>query len=180
MRRAIAFAWILLGLSVPGVAGCQSLEFNLQLLSERGRGAYATLHGAIMFRIGAVGFMGETSPEELALRDLVNDVEAIPALRSLCRNATTAGRLYALLGLRIRDINAFQEEALLSRDSSEHKEKSPTDSLAIEDGPGAVLTQTGCLVIPEQQESILRKIEVGVYGGASLGTRPVPILRPSK
>ena len=133
-----------------------------------------------MFGIGPVGYAATRSPEELALRELLSDVEAIPALRSLCRNATAAGRLYALLGLRLRDLNAFQEEARLYRDRREPKEKSQTDILVIEDGPGTVLTQTGCLVIPEQQESILRQIEVGVYGDWGPGVLPIPPFRPSR
>ena len=172
MGKTITFVALLVVLIGPRVQASQSVEFNLQLLSERSREAYFTLQGAIMFRMGSVGFMGTTSPEESALRDLLYDIEAIPALKSLSRNATTAGRLYALLGLRIRDINAFREEAQLyrerseqDRDRSEPVEKSPRDVLVIEDGTGSVLTQSGCLVIPEQQESILRKIELGVYGG---------------
>ena len=174
MRRNILLASILLGLAVPAVQGRQKLEFDLSRLSERGRVAYARLQGAVMFRIGPVGFAGETSLEELALQNLLYEGEAIEALRSLCRNATTAGTLYGLLGLRTLDIKAFEQEVRLYRDRSQQIEKSsrpiPSEQIEkrsqsfpyMEAGPGTVLTQTGCLVIPEQQESILRKLEMGI------------------
>ena len=191
MIRSIVLASILLGFSVPAVQGRQSLEFDLSRLSERSRDAYAKLQSAIMFRIGPVGIAGETSPEEVALQNLLYDGESTEALRSLCRTASTAGTLYALIGLRIRDIKAFEQELQLYRDRSEASEKrlppvhseqieSRLPSLpSIEAGPGIVLTQSGCLIMPEQKESLLRKIESGVYGGGS-GMITIRELSPPK
>jgi hypothetical protein len=83
--RKIVVASVLLGLAVPSVLGRQSLEFNLSLLSEKGRNAYSVLQSATMFRIGPVGFAGEMSPEELALQNLMYESLGIEALRA-CLN----------------------------------------------------------------------------------------------
>ena len=176
LRRNIVLASILLGLAAPAVQGRQSLEFDLSRLSERGRDAYSRLQTATMFRMGTVGFAGETSSEEQALQNLLYETEAIGALKSLCRSARAAGSLYAFVGLRTRDIKTFEEEVRLyrarseqKRERSEHLEESPRSSpwivAELEAGPGTVLTQSGCLVMPQQIESILRRIEMGIYYG---------------
>ena len=186
--RNIALGLILLGLTVQAIRGGQTLEFDMSRLSDKGREAYFRLQSATMFRLGPVGFTGETSPEELALQSLLSEGDAVESLRSLCRSGTAAGSLYGLMGLRKRDIRVFKEELQLYRDRLEQIEKSsqPTPPEQIEksplpfpymhEGPGTVLTQQGCLVIPEQQESILRKLEWGIYvvgfGGQPLTLGP--------
>ena len=186
--RNIALGLILFGLTVQAIQGGQTLEFDMSRLSEKGREAYFRLQSAIMFRLGPVGFTGETSPEELALQSLLSEGDAVESLRSLCRSGTAAGSLYGLMGLRKRDIRVFKEELQLYRDRLEQIEKSPQPASSeqigkrqlpfpsMQAGPGTILTQQGCLVIPEQQESILRKLEWGIYvvgfGGQPLTLGP--------
>ena len=185
--RNIALGLILLALTVQAIQGGQTLEFDMSRLSDKGREAYSRLQSATMFRLGPVGFTGETSPEELALQSLLSEGDAVESLRSLCRSGTAAGSLYGLMGLRKRDAKVFEEELRLYRArleqiekssqppsseqiekspkpvSSEQIEKSPRSFPNMQAGPGTILTQQGCLIIPEQQESILRKLEWGIY-----------------
>jgi len=167
-------ASILLTLAVPSVEGRQSHEFDLSRLSERGREAYSRLQTAIIFRIGPVGFAAQTSSEELALQELMSEGEAIGALKSLCRNATTVGSLYALLGLSSRDVNAFREQVQLYRSRSD-EDRRRTEDLekrsqrfpGLVTPTGEVPVQNGCIVMQEQIEAILNLIE---QGGYHLGT----------
>ena len=200
VRKNIILTATLLALTVQAIQGRQTLEFDMSRLSEKGREAYFRLQSATMFRLGPVGFTGETSPEELALQSLLSEGDAVESLRSLCRSGTAAGSLYGLMGLRKRDIRVFKEELQLYRDRLEQIEKSsqpaPPEQIekspqpasseqigkrqlpfpSVQAGPGTILTQQGCLVIPEQQESILRKLEWGIYvvgfGGQPLTLGP--------
>ena len=203
VRKNIVLTAILLALTVQAIQGGQTVEFDFARLSDKGREAYTTLQSATMFRLGPVGFTGETSAEELALQDLLSEGSAVEALRSLCRSATAAGSLYALMGLRNRDTEVFSQEIRLYRDrfeksekSSEsiHTERSEKSSPAthkeqietslrlspyMQAGLGTILTQQGCLIIPEQQESILSRLERGIYS-VGFGNLTVRELNPPK
>src|SRR5678815_2836586 len=110
VRREIILASIFMGLAVGAVAGQEKTDFDQSGLSQRGQDAYIKLRTAAFFSIGPVGYVGQPSGEEIALRELMHEGKATDALKSLCRTATTAGSLYALLGLSIRDVAAFKEE----------------------------------------------------------------------
>ena len=76
----------------------QSPEFKNEQLSPKGRAAFNKLFSACIFRIGGVGYSGETSKEELALYDLLEEEQAVQALRSLVSSGSYEGGLYGLLG----------------------------------------------------------------------------------
>ena len=52
------------------------------------------------FAIGGVGVAGTISPEEIAFREIRTRSDAPARLRELLRQASPAGRMYALFGLR--------------------------------------------------------------------------------
>lgn len=65
-------------------------------LSGAGQQAFAVLMAAQVFATEAVG-AAETPAEVLALRALVEEPNALPAVEHLYRNATPAGKVYAVI-----------------------------------------------------------------------------------
>jgi hypothetical protein len=66
--------------------------------------ACAVLKDAAYFAIGGVGFAGATSEGETALRTLLGQPQAEARFEALLddKNTSPAGKLYALLGLKLR------------------------------------------------------------------------------
>ena len=60
------------------------------------------------FAIGGIGVAGTTSQGEAALRTLLAEPDATTKLEGLLIKATSAGQLYALLGLRVHDRAAYE------------------------------------------------------------------------
>ena len=76
-------------------------------LTERGTEALERLMRAERFTTDAIGYAGVTPNEVIALRRLTQEVEAAAALAHVERHGTTAGRLFALVGLRRVDRERF-------------------------------------------------------------------------
>ena len=55
------------------------------------------------FALGGVGYAGVMSEGERTLREILKEADAPKRLASVLPNASAAGQLYALLGLRLRD-----------------------------------------------------------------------------
>ncbi|MEY2528231.1 MAG: hypothetical protein QOJ05_321 [Verrucomicrobiota bacterium] len=70
--------------------------------------AEENLAKASMFALGGIGVAGTMSQGERALRELLEKPDAVAQLERLLTSATPAGRLYALLGLRVKDRAAYQ------------------------------------------------------------------------
>src|SRR5687768_9885455 len=60
------------------------------------------------FALGGVGYAGIMSEGERTLREILKESDAPKRLESMLPNASAAGQLYALLGLRLRDRAAYQ------------------------------------------------------------------------
>lgn len=117
-------------------------------LNREGEKAYATLKTAPFFAIGGVGYGNLTSEEEKAFRVLLRQPQAVSAFKSLLRDKDTCGegRLYALLGLRLKDRKTFTQEA------------APVlNSLA------EVKTMSGCIIKRESVADVARRIQKGQY-----------------
>src|SRR5687768_1066364 len=99
MKRLPALVVILI-LLPSGISG-QGLNSSSVLLSPKGRVAYNKLLSACIFRVGGVGYSGETSKDELALYDLLEEKESVAALKNLVNVGTFEGGLYGLLGLSL-------------------------------------------------------------------------------
>lgn len=115
-------------------------------LDGKGRAAYETLKSAPFFAIGGVGFAGTTSEPEEALRVLLQQKEASAAFQALLKEARIEGQLYALLGLRIKDKKAYEENV--------------APYLSKEDRANLM---RGCVLSEVPADSIAKDINKGIY-----------------
>lgn len=86
------------------------------------------------------------SAGERALREVLKQADAVARLEALLPKASPAGKLYALLGLRIRDPAAY-ERAL---------EKYRSTDATVE-------TARGCMLSRESFRELVKEIEGGQY-----------------
>jgi hypothetical protein len=98
------------------------------------------------FRVGPVGYAGVIAPEEIALRKIMKREDASAALEELYSKGSSAGKLYALLGLRF--VNKAKYDELLPQ------LRQNTDKVA---------TQAGCIVFEKTVQVIVSSIEAGEY-----------------
>src|SRR5262249_62128907 len=98
------------------------------------------------FAIGGIGIAGTTSDAERALRALLRDQKVTEQLQSLLAHATSAGQLYALLGLRVHDRAAY-DKALRTFRVPEIE----------------VQTIAGCIISRAPFKQLLDRIKAGQY-----------------
>ncbi|MFZ1218325.1 MAG: hypothetical protein WAO00_03490 [Chthoniobacterales bacterium] len=108
--------------------------------------AEENLAKASMFALGGMGVAGTMSQGERALRELLEKPDAVAQLERLLTSATPAGRLYALLGLRVKDRAAYQR-ALEKYSANDSK----------------VETARGCMLSQDPFVDLLKEIERGQY-----------------
>ena len=99
-----------------------------------------------MFALGGIGVAGTISSGERALREILEKPDAVAQLERLLTNATPAGQLYALLGLRMKDRAAYNR-AVLKLKSSDAK----------------VETARGCMLSQDPFGDLVKEIERGQY-----------------
>jgi hypothetical protein len=104
------------------------------------------LHRIESFALGGIGIAGTMSEGEQALRALLHDPNATAQLQELLTNATPAGQLYALLGLRTRDRAAY--------DHALKDFKAPNVE---------VQTIGGCIIWRAPFKQLLDRIKAGEY-----------------
>lgn len=104
------------------------------------------LQKAGSFALGGIGVAGTMSAGERALRDVLNQPNAVARLEALLSSASPAGKLYALLGLRLRDRAAY-ERALAKCRTIDAK----------------VETARGCMLSQESFADLVKEIERGQY-----------------
>lgn len=108
--------------------------------------ADSTLRKASSFAMGGVGVAGTMSQGERALREVLKQADAVARLESMLPQASPAGQLYALLGLRARDRNAYQQ-ALMKYGQ----------------GDARVQTMRGCILRQESFAALVNQIDHGDY-----------------
>jgi hypothetical protein len=108
--------------------------------------ADSIVRNAESFAMGGVGFAGTMSAGERALRQVLKESDASSRLESMIPNATAAGKLYGLLGLRARDRAAYARALQMCR---------PIDT--------NVETVHGCVVGHESFRDVVQRIEHGDY-----------------
>ena len=104
------------------------------------------LQSAGSFAMGGVGVAGTMSAGERALREVLRKPDAVARLEAMIPNASPAGKLYALLGLKIRDHAAY-ERALEKCRALDAK----------------VQTARGCILSQESFRDLVKEIERGGY-----------------
>jgi hypothetical protein len=92
-------------LSMPISAVTQS--FSANQLNNEGKKAYDTLVVAKRFEGGAIGIDGHDSMLVKAYRELLKQPQADVAFKSLLKEATLPGQLYALCGVYYTDHSFF-------------------------------------------------------------------------
>ena len=163
MRRLLPL--VVLNIMLVGTqTGVAQKEFDVERLSPKGRVAFSKLAGACVFRIGGVGYSGETSKEELALYDLLEEADALAALKSLVQTGSYEAGLYGLLGLSIRDHGEFNRavEIYKARKSRPESQKTASIEYLIADGDN-VATQSGCIMNVEPREKVVTSIQSGHF-----------------
>ena len=164
MKRFLTFMVVNVTLFGAHIGSAQTAEFNPEVLSGKARVAYSKLANACIFRVGGVGYGGQTSKEELALYDLLEDARAHDALHSLVTTGSFEGGLYGLLGLSIRDHGEFNRAVEIYKARKERPERRETglcEFFAVTDE--TVTTQSGCIIDVEQRDKIVTAIQSGRY-----------------
>jgi hypothetical protein len=123
--------------------------------SEEPGNAEITLRTTGLFALGGIGIVGRMSEGERALRELLKEADVSARLEHLVSDASPAGQLYALLGLRIRDRAAY-ERAL---------EKLRTTDVKVQ-------TAHGCILQQESFRDLVKEIERGQYDNFPARERP--------
>jgi hypothetical protein len=100
------------------------------------------------FAFGGIGVAGTMSKGETALRAILDQPDAATQLEKMLPHATDAGRLYILVGLRIRDRSAY---------------KRAFDSYSKHDS--TVQTVHGCMISKESFQAVMREIDRGDFDG---------------
>ena len=166
MRRFLTFMIFNVAVFGGQIGSAQTAEFNPEILSAKARIAYSKLAKACVFRVGGVGYGGQTSKEELALYDLLEDAHALDALRSLVKTGSYEGGLYGLLGLSIRDHREFNLAVEIYKARKERPERQETGSFecwALAVNGETVATQSGCIFDVERRDKIVTAIQSGHY-----------------
>jgi hypothetical protein len=104
------------------------------------------LQSAGSFALGGVGVAGTMSAGERALRETLKQPDAVARLEGLLPTASPAGKLYALLGLRVRDHAAYQRALDKCREVD-----------------AKVETARGCMLSQESFRDLVKEIERGQY-----------------
>jgi hypothetical protein len=104
-RVMIAVFALLSLLSTPISAVTQS--FSANQLNNEGKKAYDTLVVAKRFEDVAIGYAGDLSVLVKAFRELLKQPQADVAFKSLLKEATLPGQLYALCGVYYTDHSFF-------------------------------------------------------------------------
>ena len=107
--------------------------------------------------MGGVGVAGTMSEGERALRDALHESDAVPRLERLLPEASAPGQLYALLGLRARDRDAYQR-ALAKYGQRDTK----------------VQTMRGCILQQESFRTLVKQIDHGDYDSSLSRSWPTP------
>jgi hypothetical protein len=164
MKKALSLTLVFLSL-LPGIAAAgQTGDFKPVLLSPRGRIAYQRLRSACIFSIGRVGFGGDISQAEVALYQLLEEREAIEALKSLVMAGSYEGGLYGLLGLRLIRIEEFNRAVEIYNARHELPEWQTTGSFECFRASGdTVTTMNGCIMSTEPREKVVISIQSGHY-----------------
>ena len=162
MKRFLTFVVFNIALFGVQTGSAQSDEFKLEQLSAKGRMAYSKLAAACIFSVGGVGYSGETAKEELALYDLLEEAQALAALKSLVKTGSYEGGLYGLLGLSIRDHGEFNRAVAIYKARKEWPERPEAFKCSLGTSE-TVTTQSGCIIELQPREKIVVAIQSGRY-----------------
>lgn len=122
------------------------LVCNARLDAADAADADSILRKVTRFAVGGVGFAGTMSEGERALREVLKQSDAVDRLETVLPEASAPGQLYALLGLRARDRDAYRR-ALAAYGQRE----------------ATVQTMRGCILQKESFRDLVKQIDHGDY-----------------
>jgi hypothetical protein len=163
MKRTISFFIIATALNACVAQAAQKSDFGVGRLSEKGREAYGKLRAADVFRVGNVGYAGETSAEELALYDLLKEEEAVEALKGLVSDGSYEGGLYGLLGLSVTNVGEFNRAVEVYKSRERPPERRVQSFAGVIVPEGYVVIQSGCIVSADGWRNVVTRIQSGHY-----------------
>jgi len=115
-------------------------------MADSGLKSLRAVENAGSFALGGVGVAGTMSAGERGLREVLERSDAVYQLEAVLPTAAPAGKLYALLGLRVRDRAAYQRALERSRSID-----------------AKVETARGCMLSQESFRDLVKEIERGQY-----------------
>ena len=110
------------------------------------------------FAVGGVGVAGTMSEGERALRELLKQPDAVVRLEHMLPDASAPGQLYALLGLRVRDREAYR------RALARYGQRDVN-----------VQTMRGCILQQEPFTTLVKQIDHGDYDPSLSRDWPGPV-----
>ena len=165
MNRCRALLTIAVILLFSTAHAVQKPQFDSEHLTPNGRVAYRELVSAEIFRVGGVGYSGETSEAELALYDLLEEQDAVEALKGLVSDGSYEGGLYGLLGLSVTNVGAFNRAVEVYKARKEPPERRLQSFAGLDVPKGQVTTQSGCIVGADGWLKVVSNIQSGRYDG---------------
>lgn len=99
-----------------------------------------------LFAFGGIGIAGIVSPGEVAFRNVLDSGSAVADFREILKTGSPQGQCYALVGLRIKDRPAFDEEVKRFLSSKQQ-----------------VQTGAGCILSAQPMSSVAGNIRNGNY-----------------
>lgn len=108
--------------------------------------SFQKLAKASFFSMGGVGFAGVISKEQLALEELLKTDDAESQLKELLQKAKMEGKVYALLGLYIKNKQLYDEKV------------QPFRKMDVK-----ITVQQGCIVSEAELTKVIVDIEKGSY-----------------
>ena len=164
MKKCLSSFLVVVALMACITEATQTSESKRMQLSPKGRIAYDRLRSACVFSVGGVGYSGETSKEEWALYQLLEEGHAVEALKSLVTAGSYEGGLYGLLGLSFTDKAEFNRAVEIYNARKELPEWQTTGSFECFRPTGeTVTTASGCIILTESREKVVTMIQSGRY-----------------
>lgn len=131
-------------------------------LSPQGRQAYRLLLSSEIFHLGPIGWGGDISKEELALKQLLLEKNAVEAFNELARKGSYEGGLYGLVGLHLSAPKEF-DAALLSYESKGEPPARRLNSYSYLLKPGEIVAGHGCVTSNQNWHEVISRIKSGSY-----------------
>ena len=170
MKKTLYFSIVIMLLCGHIVASSQTADFKREQLSPKGRMAYEKLLSTCIFRVGGVGYSGQTSTEELALYELLEEQSSVEALKSLVAVGTYEGALYGLLGLSLRNNAEFNRAVDSYKARKDRPECQRTGVFEFLNTTGEmVTTQSGCIMTAEVRTKVVTDMQSGRYDKLIIG-----------
>ena len=150
--RSLVFANIVLTLvciSVSGQTTC--FDGDSYKLTEAGKKAFESLKNETTFALGGIGYGGEMSEGEEAMRVLLAEAHGSMALYQLATTDAGAGGLYGMFGLRVIKSDCFSSAY---KAFGELPDKGETSGRHEKLGASEVGHMSGCLYYVRKRKDI--------------------------